>query len=296
MVIESKAELGILNVLCSSPFIEHSILELSRLSGVTKKWIYEKLKKLEKQGLVLVKKGNLKINFNNYLSAKLKEMFDMEKIYSLNNERREKILSIFETIRHEFKQNLISFLVVGSVAKQKYTKKSDIDFLIITEHKQDMDLTRFGDINVIDITMNGFREKFLDGDEFIMNSLSSGLLLFDNNFIIEYYKRPLLLPDQNQIREKITNLEEICERMGPLIRQRDTERLKENLIYMLSQIIRIKLIRIDIFPGTKSELAGQIKKIDKELANDFRLLLGEIPNKKIMELALKYVGQNFRSL
>ncbi|MEI6731836.1 MAG: nucleotidyltransferase domain-containing protein [archaeon] len=128
-----KNQLGILNLYRKNVFLKATIRELmKKLAGKSYQRVYESVMDLKEQGILKIEKiGNsnevrlslgeetvLYLSFLDEKEALLKKVANLDKILE----------------RKEFKEDII--LVAGSYAKDKETKTSDIDLVIITRENE----------------------------------------------------------------------------------------------------------------------------------------------------------------
>lgn len=106
------------------------------------------------------------LNLKNNIVLKLCELTEaqkLERFYSRNSEMEIILKDFLKKIKDE---DLVNVTVFGSVAKEKYTKESDIDILVITNKKKDFSSelrkihAEYGkNISVINLTKKEFKER-----------------------------------------------------------------------------------------------------------------------------------------
>jgi predicted nucleotidyltransferase len=300
MIVSREADLKVLDVLCRNPFTYFSIYELAKISGLSHTWVYKVVKNLEEHDLVVSQNKRIKINLENTFAVKLKEMLDMQRIYE--TDLKKEILEVFQIIADNYGDDLKNLCLIGSVVGMKHRKGSDIDFLLVTKKSrkdeyEQFGLTRYENMNVIEFTPIEFDKKYLATDDFVISSLYSLLILFDDGFIIKYLQKPLPYPSSDIIRGKIKQLDTLRERIVINLKIRDYSNTKKALVELLVQLARIKLFKNRVVPRSKYELAKQIKPIDRNIAKDLGTLLGnKITNKKLIEMGERYGFKSYRSI
>jgi|GEM_PF-1788683 len=257
MILEG-AKIKILRIFLENWFKELSIKELVKKSGLGRTWIYKNLNEFIKCGLVKKKNKLYSLDKNNLLVLNLKQTFDLEKLYTINNEILKEILSVFDYFKLQMGKSLLSFLIVGSTARLKRMPKSDVDFLIIST-KKEFDIEPKIETNVILLQPNEFEKKYIDCDDFVLTSLAYGLILYDNNFIVNFLKKPLPFPTTEQIEIKKELIRKNTERIYKLIEINDLKNANNELKNFVTQSARIKIIENGEIPLSRSELAGQLK-------------------------------------
>ncbi len=129
-------KLSILKLLIENSDKEFSIREISLLRGINYKSAYQNIKKLEKEGVIDVrKKGNVTLcSFNRNFN---------DSVYLVEYERRATLLKnknfriIFERLRKINKQFIL--LLFGSHVKKTVTRHSDIDLLLVVDDPAQID-------------------------------------------------------------------------------------------------------------------------------------------------------------
>ena len=130
-VFGSKAKLALLRVFNQNPQNEFALGDLQKIMNRSTGTIYPALEELIKARIVLSRKAgrsNLyKLNFQNKLVSKMNEIFKAEETLLID--------AANQFAKQLNKQGIISITLFGSVAKNKATSESDVDILIISNHK-----------------------------------------------------------------------------------------------------------------------------------------------------------------
>lgn len=123
----------------------------------------------------------------------------------------------------------------------------------------------FENCNIILVSEEAFKDKYLKGDDFIISALIFGKVLLDKNVFINFFENPLPIFSQESIQEKIKYCEKLKERIYTLLRT-DEKKASEELLYLALQTARIILLRNNITPKTKYDIPSQVKAFDKNIA------------------------------
>lgn len=130
----SKAKIDILNLFRKNILIKSSIKGIADRLKKSYPRVYEAVKDFEKQGILNLERIGrsdvVSINLNNK-SISLLSFLDEQETFKKNIPHYEKIVSIKE---------ISSYIVIitGSYAKGKYTKKSDVDLVIIVHDNENI--------------------------------------------------------------------------------------------------------------------------------------------------------------
>jgi len=258
MIAGSKAEIAVLRVFCEEPFEYFSVQELAERLGISRSWIYRILEELEKNEMLLKERKSYRLDYSNILCKRLKLLFDSEFVLSLNIGKR--VLNLAERIVYECSPD--SVVLVGSVAAGKHVSESDVDFLVIASKKE---IPLLGNVNVVVMSRMEFERKFVKGDDFIVTALCRGRIIYDKEYFISFYAKPLPAFSSEVLQEKIETCERLRDRVYNLIRV-DTERAREEVLNLALQCARVILLKKRIIPGVKREIAEQIRNENKKLA------------------------------
>lgn len=166
--------------------------DLARKTGLNENSAYRFLNQLEAAGILSSEKdGNMK----KYRMKKTKKTYslfaclDTEKLQRLQTIRKQAI-DIFMDVLEE---KPIIMLLFGSTAKNSYTKKSDIDILLISNKKTDtknakdyVEAQTTMKINDFQITFDQFQKEIrLKEDQVIQSAIETGYPLTNH---IYYYR------------------------------------------------------------------------------------------------------------
>jgi len=278
MIIKTEAELNVARTFCNEPFRYLSISELVKKAGISRTWTYKVLDKFKRFNMLIEDRKSYKFDFSNIICKRLKLFFDSE--FIMSSKLGDKIVNVAERIIYECKP--ISVVLIGSVAVGKEKETSDMDFLVISS-KRDVPLLK-ENVNVILMNKSEFEKKYLKGDDFIISSLSFGKIIYDEEYFIRFYEKPLPIFSNEVIQEKIDYCRNLRNRIVHLARS-DMDLAKEELLNLALQCARIILLRNRIIPPTKHEIANVVGKYNKNIAKVLDELMKEkrISKEKMIE-------------
>jgi len=129
-----NGKLGVLRLLIENPEKDYSIRKIALERKINYRSAYEIVKKLEKEGVIDVKKyGNVSVvKFNNNFN---------ESVFIAENQRKEDFLKnkdfkvLYRRVR-EIKNPFFICVVFGSYAKGTARKGSDLDLCVISNEKE----------------------------------------------------------------------------------------------------------------------------------------------------------------
>ena len=188
MKILTNEELKIVNLFRENLFREYTIREI--MNAVHKNsysWIFKTVKKLNKLGMINIKKkGNsniCSINLNNYSTITYLSLIEQIN-WKLKKLPQKNILELINSIPLSY----FTFIITGSYASGKATKKSDLDIVLLTEDNIDTKkiltiLKNKGELMIPEIhpyvfTKSEFMQMLLSDEE------NYGKMVFKNNLII----------------------------------------------------------------------------------------------------------------
>jgi predicted nucleotidyltransferase len=280
MIIE-KANVKILRVFAENWFRALDIEEIAKLSNLGRTWTYKTLNNLKKYTLIIERNKRYLLNMENNLCMSLKQAFDIERVYMLDEKISTNILSLLNHIKLKLGNDLSSILLIGSTARMKTWEESDIDFIVVAKGKLEIAKP---DINIILLSQEEFEKKYMECDEFVLTSLAYGLLLYDTNFIINFLRKPLPFPTSEKIEEKKEFVRKTLERTYTLLEINDMEQANKELKNILTLLARVEILGRKEIPKSRLELIQQTK--DKFLSESLgKLLKGKVFSKnKVLEI------------
>lgn len=270
MIVETESDLNVLRAFCNRPFEYFSIYELSKEARISISWAYKIIHKLEHYGIVEKFGKKFKLDFSSLFCKRLKLILDSEYLVAVDLRMQNAISKATSKIEYELKPE--SIVLVGSVAASRQTQKSDLDFLVIADSDQKITF-QIENCNLVILSKDEFKNKYLKGDDFVVSSLSFGRVVFDEGLFMKFFENSLPIFSQEVIQEKLKYCETLEGRVYSLLKIGDIEKAREELVYLLLQAARIILLRNRIIPRTKLDIPGQVKPHNKELASILDSLL-----------------------
>ena len=195
----NQTTLKILSLYRNNYKVSLHLREIARETNVDVKAIQLQLKKLEKINIILgTTKGRNKeynLNLNNYTTKYymiLAETFASINYLSKNFEIKKLVSEIEDHMGN-------TAILFGSYAKEETTRESDIDILVITDKKPDINAVREAgrlidrEISVKSTTEEQFLKGLMNGDPLIREIAANHIILkgIDNtcNIMWQYYGR-----------------------------------------------------------------------------------------------------------
>jgi len=182
-IIGKKSKIKILRLFINNDR-EYYLDEIAKSTGMSCGTIYPSLNELLETRIITQRKVGRSplytINKNHILFHKIKELIDTEK-KGLPNIAEEFASSLP-------KDNITAIVLFGSVAREKFTEKSDIDILVVSKNEKVKEkigglvdkLLDIYDVNVVPIflTEKEIQERIKRFDNFIITVINEGRLLY----------------------------------------------------------------------------------------------------------------------
>jgi predicted nucleotidyltransferase len=174
---QSKIVIKVLGYFLINPKKKYYINELAKNLEIDPGNLFRKLKELEEEGILISeKKGNQRyygLNKEYHLLKEIKQYYKVK--YGVDNLIKEKLKEV-EKINEAY--------IFGSYAKGTISEESDIDVLLVGDHspidakRKILPLQRSlgREINIIDLSLEEFKEKKKEKDEFIENIFSEKII------------------------------------------------------------------------------------------------------------------------
>lgn len=179
-----KSKVKILRLLINNDEQEYCLDDIAKSTGMSCGTIYPALNELLETRIIIQRKTGrsilYRINKNHTLFNKIKELIDLEK-NSLLNIAKEFASSIS-------KEYISAIILFGSVARGKFTEKSDIDILVSYKDERAKKQVRdFADkmldtydVHIVPIflTQKEIEDRIKKFDNFIITVINEGQLLY----------------------------------------------------------------------------------------------------------------------
>lgn len=196
----------VLDTLYRNPESTLNINEIARKADISPSTAFDLLKLAEKDGVVTKKRStkqhNYKINFSSPLARKTCELIELQRVTNFSKKNKDYEI-IFRDIKEEIiktlKDGLLVLIVFGSIPKGYYTKKSDIDILLIVQKKaknyliwkrgiddvaQKIHAWHGRNTSPVFMTLEEFREKLKGKDPFIFGIVKDHFILYGSETYI----------------------------------------------------------------------------------------------------------------
>lgn len=228
---------------------------------------------------LLLKQDNMfdsNMDFTDPFIAAVKTSVDW---YKLKKSTDSLVYSEVERVYYSLMDNkeVISIVLVGSVARGLYNEASDIDFLVITENQESINvkedyLSPFRNINVVYRSKRQMLLSYKKGKEFFVWAIRYGLLLYDKNFWVQMYGWKLRKINKNEAEKKRTYVYKTVSEIYTSLINGDVAKTSPLIRKVAIQIARIILILNNIIPKSRPELALQIQENCPQFYNLYMML------------------------
>jgi len=270
MLLNHNSELKVMQALTKFWYKEFSAYELAKEAKITAPMAYQAIKTIYKYQLITKTGAKVKINFRTLFSYQFKLLSDAGRLAELPTEIQQKVNHIYQVLQTEYQQQLLSFLIFGSVASGETTEKSDLDLLAIVTEKKEIDYHKrgildLGKINLIEKTKTELENDYLLAHDLILNALINGIIIHDHETIRYFLQKPLPEPSDEVIRQKKEHLHLLKSRLLLSLKDQDYHSLEEEFRQYLVEKARIILLQERIIPSSKQDLLTKIKKIQPEI-------------------------------
>lgn len=277
-IFSSRVGSKILIHIGRKPYKEFYLNELSKRLEIGLGRTKTILDNLSKERILLKRKsGNrylFRLNPNNKLTFEIIKLANLDAFLELPKSFRTALNKLVSKYRNTLNDNLITLIIFGSVAKGTARRGSDMDIFVIVKNKPNektRKLLRQASYEVSDIfteisqeyiyTQNNFMENYNIGDDFLINVMSDGIILFDkDNFFSNYLSKGIPKITRKSIEKRLDfakkRLDECFENL---------DKLPEAAASMLSgssiSLVRAILLLNHIIPGSKHEIPKQLRLI-----------------------------------
>ncbi|MEK6927460.1 MAG: nucleotidyltransferase domain-containing protein [Nanoarchaeota archaeon] len=277
MIIEQNSELKVMRMLVRFWYRKFSAYEIAKESDVSVPMVYNIIEKFKEKGIVKQEDKKIRITFDNDFSYSFKVLYDSERMLDLSKEYQNKIKQVFNVFNSEYKENLVAFMVFGSVASNEQTENSDIDMIVIVKNKKEIDyrkrgLVSLGKLNIIEKEQTEFEEDYFLANDLVLNVLMNGLIIFDRGIIRFLLNKSLPSPSYEVIMQKKERLDVLKNRLFVLLKEKNNKELVEQLRKFIIEKARILLLEKGIIPSSKKYIIDNINKVDKDLYRDYNAL------------------------
>lgn len=268
-IFKGKRQMEIFQVFVENWFSRFTPKELADSFGFNYDTVKRALPELERTFLLKRDKDAYGVN-KTRSSYYFKLFYDAHKILNyIPENKRELALDIYN-LAEPF---VSSCVVFGSMASLSFTEKSDLDILLIAKAeslekmKKNVQTRRIvGErVNTIFFTEEHFEKAYSDGDDFVISTLSSNLIVYDDGFFGIYLKRGLPEPSERAMALKREQLRIVRNKLDDALEVGDLDAAHEQMLAYLLNKARLRLWENDIVPTDKAAIVREIGAIDKKL-------------------------------
>lgn len=290
MIIEQNTEFKAMRFIVRHWHKSFSAYEIAKGANISVPMVYNIIKKLKMNKVVLAEGREIKLDFNNPFSYSFKLMCDSERILGLSEEEQSKINFVFNVLFSEYGSNLLAFVIFGSVASKEQNDKSDIDMLAVVNKKKEIDyrkrgLLSIGKINIIEKEKNEIEKDYLLANDLVLNVLMNGIIIHDTGIIRFLLSKPVPSPSAQIIMQKKERINTLKSRLLELLNEGNDKEIAEQLRFFIIEKARILFLQKGIIPSSRKYITDNLKKVDSNLHKDYWL----ITNKNAREVLRKYV-------
>ena len=217
-----------------------------------------------------------RLNPNNQLTLEVIRLSNLDRFLRLPERFRTAINRFMNGYKHVLEDGLVSIILFGSVAKGTAKSWSDMDILVIVKNrlnKKTREDLRKIDHDISDIfseisqehllIQKDFKENYMIGDDFLINIMSDGIILFDND---DFYSNYLLKGIPEVTKKSIKKVLGFAKKRLDECAE-NHKKFPEATASMLSgvsiNLSRAVLLLKHTVPGSKHEIPEQLKRIDE---------------------------------
>lgn len=297
-IFKGERQMEIFQVFAENWFSSFTPKEFADRFGFNYDTVKRALPELEKARLLQKEKDAYCVS-KTRLCRNFKMFYDLYKILNhLPENKRELILDIYN-LAEPF---VSSCVVFGSTASLSHTEKSDIDILLIAksenmdEMKKNVQTRRIlgANANTIFLGEEQFERDYLDADDFVISTLSSNLVVYDDGFFGIYLGRGLPEPSEKAMAKKREQLQITKNKLDDAMEIGDLEAAYSQMMDYLLNSARIKLWQSGTVPTDKTNIIEKIKTIDENL---YGLIMQLLKNpKKSVKRIYEGLGKSKRAV
>lgn len=234
-----------------------ALLRQAEMSTAT---FYRGMEPLLKAGLVREQGGYYVLPLDHPYNLAFKLWHDQGQLLELPAPVRDEIQGLVQLLQSELQGNLLALWLHGSAVQGALKEGSDLDFLAVLRKNQEVELKGTRDIQVTVFTANHFRTAFDEGDPFLRTVLAHGVLLFDRDFMREFYAKPTPSPTLRTWQERVEIQQEIESRMFFFLRQEEAiDEARQALASLAVAVGRSMLDRLGELPAGKPDMLLGLK-------------------------------------
>lgn len=289
MIVESPASLRLMTALLDVGPAGTTREHLIRKADIGTTTFYRLIGPLVEHGLVITSDNRYQVPLNNPYNLRFKLWYDMERLFRLPDEDRNAVLDIATRTRHELGNKLRCLWLVGSAAQDQLTLKSDLDFLAVTTRDSHFHPSATRKVNFVSMAEERFRDLYRRADGFIASALRYGIVLFERDFVQEFYAVPppvTISPSAAHDEEQAT--EQLRGRFLQLVKEDRLDEARTALQAFATSVGRLLLRAFGELPPSRATLSAAAKAyfgrgVSASLSR--ALEVGELSKKSLVNLS-----------
>lgn len=182
MILSNQATFDLLGALAEVGPEGATVEHLLHKADLVRSTFYRVLKPLVQRGLVREHEGRYVLPMEHPYAYRFKGLYDLERLYELPEQERDRVLAVLEHARVHLKGNLLALWLVGSAAHRRLHPGSDLDFLAVLDREQEYLPETPYPLQFATMTKEEFWEGLAGREGFLLTALRYGLLLEDRGF------------------------------------------------------------------------------------------------------------------
>lgn len=276
-IFGSKVGVKILLHVGRSPYKEFYLNELSKNLGVGLGRTATLLEILAREDVMTRKKsGNrllYRLNRNNPLAFEIIRFANQNALTGLPEKFRTAIVNFTKNYRDILGDDLVSVVIFGSVSKGRTTDLSDIDIFVLTREKigkrtkKKMEAIFSGVSAVFSQTteehvfsVEQFRKDYETGDDFLINVMRDGILVYDkNDFFGGFLLKGLPEITKASVEKRLKIAKEWLDSSAEMFKKYPN--IASQLAPAAVHLSRALLMLNRVMPESKHDIPGQLKSI-----------------------------------
>ncbi len=232
------------------------------------------LEELKGQGILLSEKSGKRIiymlNENSKLVYDIIYLAHKDALLRTGERYMSNVSGLAEIYRKTLGENLVSAVLFGSIAKGRAREWSDIDILLIVKrkvgektggrmHKElGSALETYSNISEEHYyTEREFEEAYRIGDDFLINVMRDGVILYDKEYFARYLMRGLPRVTRESIRKRLDFSKQWLDSSFEQYKK-FPQGIPSQLGIIAMHIARALLLLNGITPSSKHEIEGQL--------------------------------------
>jgi len=276
-IFGSKIGVKILAHVGRKPYREFYLNELSKNLGIGLGRTATLLENLVRENVMTRKKsGNrllYRLNHNNPLAFEIIRFANLNALSGLPEKFRTAIGNFTKNYRETLGDNLVSVVVFGSVSSGKATNFSDIDIFVLTQENIDKRTKKkmadiFSGVSAVFsqtteehiFSVGQFREDYETGDDFLINVMREGIIVFDkNDFFGRFLLKGLPVVTRASVEKRLKIAKQWLDSSTEMFKKHPN--IASQLAPAAMHLSRALLLLNRVIPESKHDVPEQLKSI-----------------------------------